>query len=97
MTRNEIDFLKSKPWLVEAPRHFELAFVPFLTVSGKKPHHSIFTFVQAFTFRYNGPEHVTISLSHNGMQASACSPHNSQVRGDIMCHAGPHKSHHTQE
>lgn len=48
MTRNERDFLKSNPSLVEAPLPFGFAFTPSLTVSGKKPHHPIFTFIQMF-------------------------------------------------
>lgn len=79
-----------------APHHSEFAFVPFLIVSGRKPRHSLFSFVQHSTLWYNSLNTSTFpSLTTGGTLLHA--PHNTQLRGYVMLHIGPHNAHYTQE
>lgn len=75
MTRNERHFLKSNPSLAEAPLQFGSAFIPCLTVSGKKPHHPVSTFIQKFDLYDKMGLHASVFHFLTTGSKLLCAPH----------------------
>lgn len=73
MTRHEREFLKSNTSLVEAPLHLESAFIPSLI--GKKPHHSVFTFIQTFDLHGTMDLHASVFPFVTTGSKFLCVPH----------------------
>lgn len=70
-----------------------LLLFPFSLPQGRSPTILFPPSSRHSTLWNNGPEHISVSLSHNGMQASACNPHNHPVRRYVRLHVGPHNAH----